>query len=353
MPPARRGFRWSSGPPVRRKALRGGDTLYFNAFTEDLFSWDNDLDADQSRVLRLNPNSTFFSGMKGLALEDRIKSRLNRYADLNFTIDYDNWSVSFQRGNADNIKVSRSEENLFIWCLFMAICELVIDSHSSYNWVRYLFIDDPISSMDDNSAIAVATDLATLLRSAKGRMQPGSAAAGSAIASPIKAVVTSHHALFFNVLYNELKHKNKLKSYFLHRPGGGSDYILRRTGDTPFFHHLAMLSELCEAADADALSPHHFNVLRSIMEKTAAFLGKENFSACINGIDDDVLFTRALNLLSHGGYSLYDSREMVEDNKQLFKSVLNGFLGKHGFDISKALGTAAVARASEKQEPAQ
>ena len=29
------------------------DTLYFNAFTEDLFTWDNDLDGDSMRVLKI------------------------------------------------------------------------------------------------------------------------------------------------------------------------------------------------------------------------------------------------------------------------------------------------------------
>ena len=38
------------------------DTLYFNAFTEDLFTWDNDLEGDTKRKLKLNTNSSFFSG---------------------------------------------------------------------------------------------------------------------------------------------------------------------------------------------------------------------------------------------------------------------------------------------------
>ena len=40
------------------------DTLYFNAYTEDLFSWDNDLESDTERYLRLNTASKFFSGFK-------------------------------------------------------------------------------------------------------------------------------------------------------------------------------------------------------------------------------------------------------------------------------------------------
>jgi hypothetical protein len=36
------------------------DTLYFNAFTEDLFVWNNDLDGDADRHLTINKESTFF-----------------------------------------------------------------------------------------------------------------------------------------------------------------------------------------------------------------------------------------------------------------------------------------------------
>ena len=45
------------------------DTLYFNAFTEDLFYWDNDLENDTERVLKINADSNFFNGFKELALE--------------------------------------------------------------------------------------------------------------------------------------------------------------------------------------------------------------------------------------------------------------------------------------------
>ena len=40
----------------------------------------------------------------------------------------------------------------------MAICERVIDGHPSYQWAKHLYIDDPISSLDDDNAIAVACD---------------------------------------------------------------------------------------------------------------------------------------------------------------------------------------------------
>src|ERR1039457_7534759 len=49
------------------------DTLYFNAFTEDLFSWHNDLDGDSERYLILHPSSSFFAGLEELEMDTRIR----------------------------------------------------------------------------------------------------------------------------------------------------------------------------------------------------------------------------------------------------------------------------------------
>jgi type I restriction-modification system DNA methylase subunit len=138
---------------------KGGapDTLYFNAFTEDLFFWDNDLEEDKERVLKLNSTSSFFSGLKELELENRIRPFLNRYTDFDFNIDYEKSEVSFSRevqngaGTEiiDHIKVSRGEENLFVWCFFLAIVQLSMDRAEAYKWVKYIYIDDPVSTDAD------------------------------------------------------------------------------------------------------------------------------------------------------------------------------------------------------------
>src|SRR5450631_4514955 len=52
-----------SGETIQR------DTLYFNAYTEDLFSWNNDLENDRERVLKLNRDSRFFTGLKELEMD--------------------------------------------------------------------------------------------------------------------------------------------------------------------------------------------------------------------------------------------------------------------------------------------
>ena len=293
------------------------DTLYFNAFTEDLFTWDNDLENDNEYHFKLNSNSNFFNGFKELALEDKIKPYLHRYTDFNFKIDYKKWIISFYREDNEHIKVSRGEENIFIWCIFLAICELTIDGLEAYNWVKYLYIDDPISSLDDNNAIAVAHDLARLLKTGQEKL---------------KTIISSHHSLFFNVMCNELK-KLQHKKYFLHRDNDANIYTLQATDDSPFFHHVAMLSELQQAIESGKLYTHHFNALRSILEKTATFFGFKHFSDCLHGMKDKDLYARALNLLSHGKHSAYEPIEMVDDNKKLFKKILSDFLKHYKFDI--------------------
>jgi len=299
------------------------DTLYFNAFTEDLFSWHNDLVNDTERYLKLNTDSAFFDGLRELELDAKIESFFQNYVDLKFNIDYEGAIVRFSRSiiveeaeqTIENIKISRGEETLFIWCFFLAICQLAIDKDPAYDWVKFVYIDDPISSLDENNAIAIACDLANLLTTE---------------GSEIKTVISTHHSLFFNVLFNEFGRKVKNKRYFLHFKEP-NDYSLQDTGDTPFFHHIATISELKKVVESDKIFTHHFNALRSILEKTASFFGYDKIDKCIHGLEDEVLFERALQLFSHGKYSIFDPQEMIGDNKELFKRILNGFLAKYEF----------------------
>jgi hypothetical protein len=312
------------------------DTLYFNAFTEDLFSWDNDLANDRERVLKLNKNSRFFAGLREMEMDNRIRPLLDRYVDFDFKIDADNWEVSFSRNvtigqgaeakavRVDDIKISRGEENIFIWCFFLAIVQLVLDGAEAYRWVKYIYIDDPISSLDEHNAIVVANHLVQLFREAK---------------SPFKAVISTHHVLFFNVLSNEIKNLLKTRDfpqYVLSRNRTSSGYLLfRQKSDTPFFHHVSALVELHEAAQRDSIKTHHFNMLRAILEKTAVFHGYSHFSSCIKkdpADADGILHQRFVDLLSHGKYSLYEPTEMGDETKGYFRRIVEDFLKRYPFN---------------------
>jgi len=323
--------------------IRKQDTLYFNAFTEDLFSWDNDLENDEYRTLNLNTASSFFVGLNEMEIETRIRPLLGRYADFDFNINFafdertgniTSADVTFSREqlsgvgddvrtiSVDGIKISRGEENIFIWCFFLAVLQLALDGAEAYKWVEHVYIDDPISSLDEHNAIVVGNHLVQLYREAQ---------------RPIKTVVSTHHALFFNVLHYELRsHIGGQLQCSLKRDRETDGYMLtNQTGDTPQFYHVAALAELWHVAQSGHVKTFHFNILRSILEKTALFLGHRHFSECIKKAadnDDGILHQRFVDLLSHGKYSMYEPTEMGDDTKNYFLTILKGFVEHHPFN---------------------
>lgn len=309
------------------------DTLYFNAFTEDLFQWDNDLVNDSRRVLKINSDSRFFAGLAELEMDNRIRPLLSRYADFDFRIDTAAWTVSFSRDEmrngltttADDIKVSRGEENIFIWCFFLAIVQLAMDPEiEAYRWVTRIYIDDPISSLDEHNAVMVANHLAQVLTTSEN--------------GP-RTVISSHHPLFFNVLCNEFG--RKARKHFLRAIPASGSYVLDDIDGREFLHHLAALVDLNEAQKSGALYTHHFNILRRVMEQTANFFGMESWKDCIKPEADDpekTLYERVINLMSHGDYSLFEPREMMEENKNLFRRIFRQFIAIHPFNPERFPG---------------
>lgn len=339
-----------------KKDKDGPNTLYYNAFTEDLFTWDNDLQKDEKRYLKINETSKFFKGLKGLSLEEIIHSHLDRYAQINFRIDYDTWRITFSRevpnpkynpknpNNIepekivqDDIKISRGEENIFVFSVFMAICELAIEGHVDYQWVKYVYVDDPISSLDENNAIIVASDLAYLI---KHDLEVNKDKDKNK-----KYIISSHHSLFYNVMFNELRH-DKSKSYFLHK-AKDETYRLQATDDTPFFHHIEQLCELNDVVkkyeqaekndtkviQSNILKTYHFNILRSVFEKTSIFFGRDDFSYCLQDVEDKDLYSRVVNIMSHGRYSLFAPSGMMKENAELFVKIFKAFIDKYKFEL--------------------
>ncbi len=271
----------------------------------------------------MNTASRFFDGLAELEMESRIRPFLHRYVDFDFSIDYEAGRIGFWRETQKNnegeeepvfIKISRGEENIFIWCFFLAVAQLAIDKQEAYEWVKFIYIDDPISSLDENNAIAVAAHMAQLIKEQEN----------------VKAIISSHHTLFFNVLCNEMK---KARRYFLRHDQNG--YYLYDTTNTPQFYHVAMLRELHTLAQSGNLFTYHFTLLRGIMEKAATFHGFNNISEIIRQEPDDengTLHHRYIQLLSHGNYSLFEPVEMMEENKEIFRNILNNFMNSYHFN---------------------
>ena len=113
------------------------------------------------------------------------------------------------RGNyepSENIKISKGEESNFIWSVFYSLLEQVIGvlnvaeaserDTDQFDRLEYVFIDDPVSSLDENHLIELAVDLAQLIKFSQ---------------SEVKFIITTHNPLFYNVLHNEFK-KLKFRS---------------------------------------------------------------------------------------------------------------------------------------------
>ncbi|MDE0508896.1 MAG: anticodon nuclease, partial [Gammaproteobacteria bacterium] len=152
---------------------------------------------------------------------------------------------------------------------------------------------------------------------------------------PPGVVISTHHPLFHNVLWNELRGEKKCRRLFLGKESDNDNFVLRDTGATPFFHHISELMELYKDAKRGRVEKRHYNSLRAIAEKAASFHGYRRFEDCIqddgSGFDPK-LHRRFLNLYSHGGYSHFEFSELLDEDKKNFYDILVIFLKRFRFN---------------------
>ena len=164
-------------------------TLYYNAYTEDLFTWDNDLENNTDHRLNINQDSSFIQGLAGYNFSEPLRKYLGTFTDIDFEFHYDEENpeipdyVVFSKNiqykqkvngvlqtiddKVENIKISRGEERLFVWCFFRCILDQVVGGNDAYKDIEYIYIDDPMSSLDDNNVIAFAMQLYSVIRQQK------------------------------------------------------------------------------------------------------------------------------------------------------------------------------------------
>ena len=155
--------------------------IYFSAFTEDLFFWNNDLEKDSTRTLNIQPNQFTDWILRVQGQENNIISNFQRYTNNKltpkFNENYSQVTFSFERGNdvkEDNIKISKGEESCFIWSIFYSLFEQIISvlniveptqrETQDFNNLKYIFIDDPVSSLDENHLIELAVNISCLIK---------------------------------------------------------------------------------------------------------------------------------------------------------------------------------------------
>lgn len=326
---------------IAPKQLDGEETeesklkvLYYNAFTEDLFFWDNDLDGDIERKLLIRPNGFTDLALKFLrdeSLDGNIAKNFQHYTSPFitplFSEDFSEVTFSIGRGNEeslDNIKISKGEESNFIWSVFYSLIEQVVEvlneepgerSAHQFDDLEYIFIDDPVSSLDDTHLIELAVNIAHLVKSSQ---------------SELKFIITTHNPLFYNVLFNEfnnsevnLNYKPRFsKKWRFEKLTDGTFLLPEQSNDSPFSYHLFLLSEIDKAIISGDIRKYHFSFLRNILEKLSTFLGYAHWKDLLPNEAEgsqEGYYNRIINLSSHGKHS-GEEVAMIEDND---KRVLN------------------------------
>ncbi len=291
------------GEEAQTSELADKKVLYYSAFTEDLFYWDNDLGQDAEPKLMIQPNAFTRWVLEEQGQDQSITATFQRYTNdkltPHFSPNFSSVSFSFERGNNEqerHVKISKGEESNFIWSVFNALLEQVISelniaetvsrSTDAFNNLNYVFVDDPVSSLDENHLIELAVDLARLIKSSQ---------------SDLKFIVTTHSPLFYNVLFNEL---NSKACYMLERLDDGGFTLTEKPGDSnkSFSYHLHLLQTIEQAIANQKVERYHFTLLRNLYEKTASFLGYPRWSELLPD-DKQVYYSRIINFTSHNTLS--------------------------------------------------
>ena len=319
--------------------------LYYNAFTEDLFYWDNDLDEDTNRKIIIRPNSFTDWVLKDQGQERNIITHFQHYTSNKLTPvfnqdyttrdengrdivvpAYSEIAFNISAGNEtveNNIKISKGEESCLIWCVFFSLLELVIETLNiaevderetdQFNDLEYIFIDDPVSSLDENHLIELAVNISGLIKSCQ---------------SGLRFILTTHNPLFYNILYNELNlkrdnHPGSERCFMLDKNEDGTYSLSPKMGDSNkcFSYHLYLKQVLQEAIESRSIKKYHFMLLRNLYEKTANFLGYPQWSDLLPD-DKTAYYNRIIQFSSHSTLSSESVAEPTEPEKQTLALLL-------------------------------
>lgn len=341
----------TGGDAADQSGLSRHKILYYNALTEDLFYWDNDLELDAEPKLKIQPNSFTDWVLKDQGQDRNIITTFQRYTSDKLMPRFNEErkdastgevvakafsevTFSLERGDDEhtgNLKISKGEESSFIWSIFYTLLEQVIgvlnvpepgDRETvEFDQLEYVFIDDPVSSLDDNHLIELAVNLAGLIKSSESRS--------------LKFVITTHSPLFYNVLHNELglsANGKKEGCYLLEHLEDGTFDLNIKYGDSnrSFSYHLYLRKVLEQAIATDQVERYHFTLLRNLYEKTASFLGYQRWSELLPD-DRQTYFNRVVQYTSHSTLASESVTEPTPPEKQTVKFLLDHLVSTYGY----------------------
>lgn len=295
--------------------------VYYNAYSEDLFVWDNDEENDGANIKlkvlysSLNKFHSFLYDDQD-AIKRKLAQynptynfRLNPYEDLEKGIE----SITFLKDGAEEtpIKISRGEERIFVWCFFLALLD--VDG-----WAKeqdaHIFIDDPVSSLDEHNIFITAN---TLFQQVEQHYKKK------------RIIITTHHIGLFSILKDKLQRgekserfKNLTETYFLKRTGDSVE-LSEYKNSVPLYH--LHLLQLLDDAIKIQLFNYHFVLLRQVLENISSFQGSGRPSRVLSkiGFKNSSEIMDIINSHSHKTPYYFQSEMMNETDAELFESIFS------------------------------
>jgi wobble nucleotide-excising tRNase len=303
--------------------------VYYNAYSEDLFRWDNDEENDNANMrLVIIPSSLnpYFSSI--LENPDLFNEKLARYLpkysytfDINTNPEIGIDAIRFSRDGINNIKISRGEERIFVWCFFLALFDA--DAWTGEQDAHF-FIDDPVSSLDDHNVFITIDSILKLIDN-------------KIINTGKRIIITTHHIGLYSILFDRLKrgeksdkYKNLTKPFILTK--SGNEFELKSHNKDVFLFHLHLLQVLDEAIK-NKLYLFHFVLLRQLLENISSFIGSGRVGYILEkiGVENPDNAVEMINSLSHQNTYHIQLNEMTPDQETFFKDVFTKIQGKYNF----------------------
>lgn len=303
--------------------------VYYNAYSEDLFRWNNDEENGNENIrleiLKSSLNPYFSSIIENPdLLDEKLAPYLPKYTyefDQNKNPEVGIDAIRFSREEESNIKISRGEERIFVWCFFLALFDADAwtgeqDSH--------FFIDDPVSSLDEHNVFLTADSLMRIINekiTAK---------------SEKRFIITTHHIGLFSILSDRLmnsSHRNNTKRGILSIQN--NELTLKNHDKDVFLYHLYLLQVLNENITNKTSMGYHFILLRQLLEIISSFLGTGGIKKALESIgykDDLEMISNQVNALSHKD-ARQQPAELNPEDADLLEKIFTKIQDKYEFIV--------------------
>lgn len=322
------------------ESIKDDACICFNTFVEEAFIWENDFSSNEFNLTIGQYDDIVNKAIIEQGLDGRIskifQSLIKARIDPEFETERGRVSrITFSLATGDSsrldkIKLSRGEESIFIWSIFCALVEMILDAKNDddnhdFDDIDYIVIDDPITSLGEENIVSIAMDIKELILDKVSQIRQKDKH------NCFGVLITTHSRLLYNVLFSEMGKGNNC--FKLIKDDG---FALLKQSESPFGYHLEEAKIIRDAIKGNGeIEKIHFNMFRNILEKTASYFGHNKWSECLS---DDLgqkgEMIRLLNLYSHSRLIDLDDKKVENSQEtELLKSFFSQFLKDYKWNI--------------------